>query len=316
MGKTKKLMKGASLLNLPDDAIKPQQDNVGARPLSERAMLVRFSIGRWYGTGADNELLEEVRQAKEAKGEIGTFTKRLLDKRHLAKINRVTNEARGFFKLKTLPYDDGNLRLLAVEHFFEVKKKMTSYERQFNIAVEEFLSGYEKAVEGERHRLGKLWKPTDYPTIDRLRERFRFELHFRPLEDADDLRVNLPKEELDAIRKEITEAVAKNIEQALHGLVDKLRAMLEDVNRRMSTPGERLPTSMIEDLRALCRDLPGFNVTNNKALSDAAAALNAQFDAIPSSEEIVKEPEKRKSTQQAVSKALSALDILTKKGGM
>lgn len=311
MGKTKKLMQGASMLNLPDDAIKPPS-NAGARPLSERAMLVRFSIGRWYGTGADNELLEEVRQAKDAKGEIGTFTKRLLDKRHLAKINRVTNEARAYFKQKTLPYEDGNQRLLAVEHFFDVKKKMTAYERQFNIAVEEFLAIYTKACEGEKHRLGRLWKETDYPSIERLRERFRFELRFRPLEDADDLRVNLPKEELDAIRKEITEEVQKNIQQALHGLVDRFRAMLEDIKRRMSTPGERLPTSMIEELRALAKDLPGFNVTNDPALREAAAALNAQFDAIPSSEEIVKDSEKRKSTEQAVSKALSALDVLKK----
>jgi hypothetical protein len=315
MTKTKKLLPRSEAYSTQPDAafanLQPQS-NAGARPLSERVMLVRFSIGRWYGTGADNQTLEDLRQRNDAKGEIGTFTKRLMDKRHLSKINRVTNEARQFFKGKTLSYDDGNLRLLAVEHFFEVKKKMSSYERSFSIAVEEFLSTYKQAVDGEKHRLGRLWRESDYPSIDALRERFRFELHFRPMEDADDLRINLPKEELEAIRKEITEAVAKNVEEALGGLIDRLRGMLEDIARRMKTPGERLPTTMIEELRALCRDLPGFNVTNNPALRDAADTLNAQFATLGTNEEIVKDAGKREEAGKAVDKALKALDVLKK----
>jgi hypothetical protein len=314
MTKTKKLKQGADLLAVPDSAFARPQTAAGVRPLSERAMLVRFSIGRWYGTGADNALLEEIKRDKEATGEIGTFTKRLMDKRHLARINKVTNEARAFFKEKTLPYDDGNLRLLSVEHFFDVKKKMASYERSFNLAVEEFLEGYTAAVKHEQRRLGRLWRESDYPSIDTLRERFRFELHFRPLEDADDMRVALPKEELDEIKREITEHVQRQVQSALTGLVERLRAMLEDIQRRMKTPGERLPTSMIEELRLLCRDLPGFNVTNDPALREAATVLNAQFDAIGSSDEVAREPDKRKATEAAVGKALSALDVLTKKG--
>jgi hypothetical protein len=313
MGKTKNLKRGASMLDTPDSAVQSKQQSTGARPLSERAMLVRFSVGRWYGTGADNELLAEIRATKEANGEIGTFTKRLMDKRHLSKINKVTNEARSYFKGKTLPYDDGNLRLLSVEHFFDVKKKMTSYERSFSQAVEEFLSLYDEAVMGEKKRLGKLWKQSDYPTHEQLRDRFRFELHFRPLEDAEDLRVNLPKEELEEIRKEITEGVQRNIQQALGGLVERLKSMLGEASRRMgSGSGERVSTAMIEDLRALCRDLPGFNVTNDPALRKAAEELNAQFSQVSTNEEIVKDESKRKSTKEAVDRALGALDLLTK----
>lgn len=315
MGKTKKL-KGASLLTLPDTAVAAVDPKLGARPLSERAMLVRFSVGRWYGTGADNELLQEIRDQKGASGEIGSFTKRLMDKRHLAKINRVTNEARSYFKGKTLPYDDGNLRLLSVEHFFDVKKKMTSYERTFALAVEEFLTGYAQAVLDEKKRLAGLWKERDYPSIESLRERFRFELHFRPLEDADDLRVNLPKEELEAIRREITEGVQKNINQALGGLMDRLKSMLEEVQKRMSSSTERVTPGLLEDLRALCKDLPGFNVTNDPTLRDAAAALNAQFSAMGASEDIARDPVKRQSTKEAVGKALDAINILTKKGAV
>lgn len=309
---TKKVFRGASLTALPDERIPKVAANAGARPLNERAMLVRFSVGRWYGTGADNEVIAELRQSKEARGEIGTFTKRLMDKRHLAEINRITNESRAFFKSKTLPYDDGNLRLLAVEHFFDVKQKMVAYERSFVLAVEKFLHGYQDAIESEKKRLGKLWRESDYPSEGAMRERFRFEVHFRPLESADDLRVNLPKEELEAIRKEITEAVQANIAQAVKGLAEKLRGMLEEVGKRMDDPRERLPKSMIEDLRALCADLPAFNLTNDKSLREATEALNSQFASFASDEEIVKDSGKRESTKKAVKKALDALSVLSK----
>lgn len=309
----KKLFKGASLTALPDERVPQVPQNIGARPLNERAMLVRFSVGRWYGTGADNEVVAELRASNNARGEIGTFTKRLMDKQHLSEINRVTNDARNFFKSKTLPYDDGNLRLLSVEHFFTVKQKMVSFERAFNLAVEKFLAGYASAVEKEQQRLGKLWRASDYPSESAMRERFRFEVHFRPLESADDLRVNLPKEELEAIRKEITEAVQANIGEAVKGLAEKLRGMLEEVGRRMGDPRERLPKSMVEDLRALCADLPAFNLTNDPALAKATETLSAQFAEMATDEEVVKDPAKRESTKKAVDKALGALSVLKSK---
>jgi predicted DNA-binding protein (UPF0278 family) len=277
-------------------------------------MLVRFSIGRWYGTGADNQTLADLRQRNEAKGEIGTFTKRLMDKRHLSKINKRDQRGALVLQGQDAPYDDGNLRLLAVEHFFDVKKKMTSYERSFSHRGRGVpLDCTSKRSMGEKHRLGQAVEESDYPSIDALRERFRFELHFRPLEDADDLRVNLPKEELEAIRKEITEGVQRNIQQALGGLVERLKSMLGEASRRMgSGSGERVSTAMIEDLRALCRDLPGFNVTNDPALRKAAEELNAQFSQVSTNEEIVKDESKRKSTKEAVDRALGALDLLTK----
>lgn len=310
MGKTKKLQKGANMLNVPDGARVVPPVAVGARPLSERAMLVRFSVGRWYGTGADNELLDEIKEQKGATGHIGTFTKRLMDKQHLAEINRVTNEARAFFKSKTLPYDDGNLRLLAVEHFFDVKKKMTMYDRNFSLAVEKFLSVYAAAVQQEKKRLGGLWRERDYPSMEALRERFRFELHFRPLEDADDLRVTLPKEELEEIRREITENVQRNISSAVTGMIENLRAALEDVSRRIGTPGERLPASMINALRTMVADLPGFNLMSDPAIKQATDALAAEFAKVGSGDEVVRDTAKRESTKVAVDKALGALKAL------
>lgn len=313
MGKTKKLAKGVSMTKLPDSDIPELPKDLGLRPLSERAMLVRFSVGRWYGTGADNELLAEIQRDKEAKGEIGTFTKRLMDKQRMAEINRVTNEARSFFKSKTLPYDDGNLRLLSIEHFFEVKKRMTAYDRAFMLVVEKFLQGYTKAVDAEKHRLGKLWRERDYPSLDELRNRFRFEVHFRPLESADDLHVALPKQELEAIRKEIAEGVQASIQGAVNSLVAKLSAMLEDLSRRMGDENERIPTSLLDDLKGLAADLPGFNVTGDPALREAAVKISAQFGAL-SREELVKDKGKRKEAKATVDAVLKSLSLLKKKG--
>jgi len=234
--------------------------------LRERAMLVRFSVGRWYGTGADEQVVQDVKKKHEASGDIGTFTKRFMSRDRLASINQCTNDARKYHKAMTLPWGDSGSRLLSADLFFDYKKEMTAYEMRFNEAVEEFLANFPQYVKKEKERLGGLFREGDYPTPDELRARFTFLLNIEPIPSAEDFRVDLGAEEMKRIRGEIEQHVEESMREAAHEVWERMQEMVEKLKERLSSSDARIRASLFENLRELVAVLPKLNITNDPQL--------------------------------------------------
>jgi len=229
------------------------------RSLQERAMLVRSTISRWYGTANDEEVVAELRQSKEAKGEIGSFTKRLMTRDKFSKISSITNEARKFHKQMTLPWGDSGARLLNVTQFFDYKKKMSGYERDFYVAVEAFLEQYQAAVKEQKERLGKMWRESDYPSLEAMRQRFRFAVLVEPLPSSDDFRIKLSKDEAGEIRREYELEVKARIKNAVQEVFERVQETVGDLQEKLADPDAQIRSTTFEPLRKLVASLPQLN---------------------------------------------------------
>lgn len=236
-----------------------QQDAKDARSLRERAMLVRSTVSRWYGTGADDEVIKDLAHRNEAKGVIGTFTKRFMSRDRLLKINQITADARRYHKQKTLPWGDSGSRLLSVQTFFAYKKQMASYERDFYIAVEEFLADYPKSVLDEKHRLGKLWRASDYPTVDQMRQRFKFSVLVEPLPSSEDFRLALSKEDAEEVKREYDAQMRSWLKGAVHDVFARAEEAVKELQEKLADPNAKLRASSFEGLRKLVAALPELN---------------------------------------------------------
>ena len=239
--------------------------------LRERALLVRFTIGRWYGSGADEAVVHEIRSSKEATGEIGSFTKRMMKRERLAAINSVTTVARKYHKMMTLPWGDTGARLLSSDAFVEYKKRMTQYEQEFNVAVEEFLAGYEKFAEEEKKNLGKLWKQTDYPSVDEMRMNFRYLVSVDILPDSSDIRVKLSKEQAEEIQHDVEQRMQESLRGAVGDIYARIREQIEDAQQKVD--GGHPRANLFKGLQDLLVLLPQLNVTRDPNLTKLATEI-------------------------------------------
>lgn len=256
--KAPKAHRGTTLSDVDIPAPEVQEQDM-SRSLHERAMLVRSTISRWYGTGVDEEVVAELREAKGATGEIGSFTKRYMTRDRLRKVNQVTAEARKYHKQMTLPWGDSGMRLLNVTQFFDYKRKMSAYERDFYLAVEEFLREYPAAIEAQRERLGGMWRESDYPSVEAMRHRFRFSVLVEPLPTSDDFRVKLSGDEAAEIKREYENEIRVRMKGAVKDVFERVQEAVQEVQEKLRDPNAGLRDSSFDALRKLVASLPQLN---------------------------------------------------------
>lgn len=282
---------------------------VAESTLRERALLVRFSIGRWYGSGADEEVVSEIRVAKNATGEIGSFTKRLMKREHLLEINRVTAKARQYHKLLTLPWGDGDTRILNVASFREYKEHMTKYEGEFFAAVDDFMKKYPELVQAEKKNLGDLWRESDYPHPDRMRASFRFGLSVDILSDAKDMRINLSAEQAEEIRREIEQRMHEALAGTVSDVYARIAEQLDAIKERLDDPDTRLQTKLFEKLEQVITLLPRLNLANDPKLNKLGADIRRELIGTAVSS-LRDSPSTRQQTSAKAAKMLAAIDAL------
>lgn len=235
-------------------------------------MLVRLAHGRWYGQAADEQVVSDLREKAKATGDVGVFTKRLMERQHLAAINAVVNDARRYHKAMTLPWAEP-FRILSADLFMDYRATMAEYESKFEKAVREFLQKFDDLKKQEEKRLGKLYRDSDYPQHDALKARFYVRVRFEAIPDADDFRVRLGGDDIKAVRDQINAEVSANLHEAtveiwkrLHELVKKLRDTLKD-----SDAGVR--GALFSNLKDIVAVMPKLNLTGDKKLEALTARV-------------------------------------------
>lgn len=273
--------------------------------LQERALLVRLATGRWYGRGSDEGVVQQVREDAKATGDVGTFTKRLMERQHLAAIDAVVNDARKYHKAMTLSWSEP-FRILSADLYLDYRNTMNEYSSKFEIAVREFLKRFDVLKEGEKKRLGKLYRESDYPSHEGLKARFYISVRFESVPDADDFRVRLGGEDIAEVKKQIQEQVSAGLREAtvelwrrLHDLVKKLRDVLAS-----SDAGVR--AALFDNLKDIVAIMPRLNLTGDPKLD--ALTKRVASELLSEDVEAIKEDDSLRA--DVAKKADSILDAM------
>lgn len=277
----------------------------------ERALLVRFSIGRWYGSGADEQVVAELRDAKGATGEIGSFTKRLMKREHLADINRITADARKYHKSITLPWGEQNERLLLVDEYRAYKEEMTKFEQSFFTAVNQFMDKYLDLVKAEKKNLGDLWKASDYPSLEDMRANFRYGLAVDILHGGGDFRLKMSKEHAAEIKEELEKRLRESLHAAISDIYARLAKEVEEAKSKLDDPDARLQSKMFAHLQGVISLLPKLNIGNDPRITQLGRELQKELVELPVAE-LREEPVARKAASAKAAKLLGVIDALKK----
>ena len=243
--------------------------SVDPQQILGRAMLANVCISMWEGRKHDKEVTAKTNEDHKASADAGRFHKHLFGGKvqELSSIITAAANLRLVHYTNTLPWTDSGWRLLPTENFTDYTEKMREAIKRYNAAGDAFADVYEKAVRSAKDRLGDMYRASDYPSADAVRNKYRVSLDFSPLPAGGDFRVTLPKEQLAQLAADVEDRVAKSVELAMKDAWDRLGEAITDLREKLET-GKYLRDSMIDRLRGVAEVLGRLNLTNDAALEE------------------------------------------------
>lgn len=209
--------------------------------IGSSAMLVELSISSWTARKLDKKVSAEVDVAKNTKVSAVNVNKNLMAGTGvLDKIIKYAASARAWHVAQTLPWSDNGSRLLPMSNFMAYKEQLAVMEENFNALVDKFVDSYPDLVSAAAFQLGDLFDRNEYPDVNTLKQRFKFNYSFFPVPNAGDFRVDINEEAKAEIIANCNKAHQDRLENAMKDAWKRLH----DCLNRMS---DRLTVDIVKD---------------------------------------------------------------------
>ena len=204
----------------------------------------------------------------------GRYNKQLLrDAEKLEALRVLSGQIRQYFYKITLPWSDEGYRLLPAHFYFELTTKMREFEQAFAQQVEEFLAVYPSYIEQVRPELNGLFREEDYPSAEKLRNKFGVKLEVLPIPSGEDFRVTLSEEEQARVAREIDESVRQSLQRGTEDLWMRLKVVVAHMVERLNEPESRFHASLVTNVFELVDLLPRLNVNQDEELNRFAEEI-------------------------------------------
>lgn len=217
----------------------PNEVTVAVPSIASSAMLCELSISTWTGRKKDKRASEEVTTSNKASAGVANVSKKLLaDCAELVAIQKLTGNIRSMHYNMTMPWSDTGLRLLPTAQYFKYHEVMTAMQNEYDSLVDTFLRDYDNEIINAQLKLGDLFDPFEYPTVDSLRHKFGFRLSYIPLPDAGDFRIDVGNEATDQIRTEYQSYYSRQLENAMNDVWKRVYEKLSNMSERLDYTDE------------------------------------------------------------------------------
>jgi hypothetical protein len=246
--------------------------------ITERAMLAAVHISIWTAVKHDRKVSRDIADQHGAHQAAGRYNKQLLrgaDK--LDGLRTLAGQIRQYFYKITLPWSDEGFRLLPSNFYFDLMARMREFEASFDQGVESFLAVYPQYIEQVRPDLNGLFREEDYPTVDKLREKFGVKLEILPIPQGNDFRVQMSAEEQARVAREIDEGVRQSLTRGAEDLWKRLREVVSHMVDRLNEPESRFHASLVTNVFDLVEILPRLNVTRDEELNRFAEQIRQRL---------------------------------------
>src|SRR5258708_35988609 len=211
-----------------------------------------------------------------------------------------------------MPWSDEGYRLLPAHFYFELTTKMREFEQAFAQQVEEFLTVYPSYIEQVRPELNGLFREEDYPSTEKLRNKFGVKLEVLPIPSGNDFRVTLSEEEQARVAREIDENVRQSLNRGTNDLWARLTDVLAHMVDKLNEPEPRFHASLVTNVFDLVDLLPRLNVNQDEDLNRFAAEIKNRLCNF-STHDLKKNEVLRVATATDAAQILSKMDAVVRK---
>jgi hypothetical protein len=188
----------------------------------------------------------------------------------LDELHRIGNMARTWHYGNTLPWSDNGSRVLPMANFFKYKQRLNELEALFEAAAEAFYVEYPSLIGAAALKLGDLFDREDYPDVQVIRRRNKFQYAFMPIPASGDFRVDAPKEVMAELEQQYEQDYNRKIQTATNDLWERLHTCLTHMSQKLAGDDKQIfRDSLVENANELCGMLTVLNVTNDPQLERA-----------------------------------------------
>lgn len=234
--------------------------------ITKNTMVVNLQIGVWMGYRLDKEASQELTDHKGADADAARVNTHLVPKEALKPIVTAASAVRNHFYAKTLPWKDNGDRLLVRLLYMPFMVEHDRLVGEFRNARDHFLdTAYLAAQDQAAFRMGALFKPDVYPSVESLRRRFYVALDVDAVTEAGDFRVEMEQTMLDVLQQGMETTMQNRIGRAMQDVWSRLGATLGHFAEKMGSDGVFRDTT-VRNLEELVDILPALNIMNDPAL--------------------------------------------------
>jgi hypothetical protein len=271
-------------------------------------MLAAVHISIWTATKHDRKVSRDVANQHGAQERAGRYNKQLLmGAARLEDLRTLAGQIRQHFYKVTLPWSDEGLRLLPSHFLFDLTARMREFKMDFSTGVDQFLEVYPSYIREARAELGSLFREEDYPSVDKLREKFSVNLEILPISTGDDFRVTMSAEEQARIAREIDANVRQRLTKGTDDLWKRLRDVVNHMVDRLNEPESRFHATLITNIHDLVSLLPQLNVNQDPDLERFATQIRDRLCSY-TAQELKKDDSLRTSTAVEAAGIVAEMD--------
>ena len=246
--------------------------------ITSSAVLTELNISVWTGQKLDRSVTDKVTSDSNAVRDAGQFKKNLMAGTGARKeIADYAASCRLWHNTHTLPWADKGARLLPTSLFLAYKDEANVRRAYFESMVDKFMANYQTHVQTARTNLGALFDPTDYPSEEEVRSKFGFRLVFSPVPESGDFRLDLPKQDMEAMARDYESAFNDRLKDAMRTPWEQLHKMLTTMSAKLTESDDdtkkRWHDTFLTNAHEMCGMLTHLNITKDAKLEQARLDL-------------------------------------------
>jgi hypothetical protein len=251
----------------------PTTNNVPS--ISSSAMLVELNISVWTGRKFDKTVSAEIDVQKQTTTRAGNYHKKLFaDEPKFDAISKYAGNARTYHYFATMPWSDSGLRLLTTSMYFDYHKKVTDMEQEFYKLVNDFLNDYDNMIARAHTKLGSLFNPEDYPSMEDIQNKFRFSVKYQPVPEVGDFRVNVGNDALQYLNESYATYYQDQLTSAYKDVWERTHEALKNMSDKLAGDKKQIfRDTLVTNVRDMIDLLDKFNVTDDPKMRQAKTKM-------------------------------------------
>lgn len=281
--------------------------------LASSAMLVELGISTWTARKLDKRASEDVTSQNHAQKGMADVRKRLISCDELTAVQKFAGNARTSHYAMTLPWSDSGLRMLTTSRYFDYHASITALQGEFFNLVEKFLSRYEWQITEVQLKLGDLFDSAEYPSLDKVRNKFDFRLNYIPLPSAGDFRVDIGNEAELAMREHYEKFYAEQLGRAMGDIWKRAHVILSRMSDRLDYKGKEdkklFHDTLVSNVVDLIGVMENMNVTGDPNMQLQQRRLKMAMQGVDPND-LRHDPILRENTKRTVDEVLATLPSL------
>jgi hypothetical protein len=232
------------------------------------ALLVKLFIRVFSNSRQDRQITDEVKLKKALGDGAGKWVKYKLPPQAIEPITKFCGEVRTWHYNRTSPWDDG-YRLLGGKVNAKYAQQMQEFKTRFNALVDNFIKAYPGYVAESKIMHGKTWEQSDYPSASMIKMMFGIEAEYFPVPAPDHFNVEMKELYGNALISITEKKIGEAVQDAWERLLEPVKSMAE----KLGNPKTIFRDSLVENIKEMIELMPSLNLTDDKKLTDAAAAI-------------------------------------------